>query len=90
MRSKGVFNMSQCENILLVAPDGRRLSKRDKDLDLGQLRKYVSPEKLIGVLACSAGLLEQPVPISARELAQIFRWEDLQKEEIRLDATAIY
>jgi len=75
---------------LLVAPDGRRLSKRDKDLDLGQLRKHVSPEKLIGVLAYSAGLLEKPIPISARELAQSFRWENLRTEEIRLDTTSIY
>ena len=32
------------------APDGRRLSKRDKDLDLGELGRRVTPEQLIAVL----------------------------------------
>ena len=31
---------------MLLAPDGRRLSKRDKDLDLGYLRSHTSAEKL--------------------------------------------
>jgi glutamyl-tRNA synthetase len=57
---------------LLVAPDGRRLSKRDKDLDLGILRKSIKPEELIGILAASAGLLDTYTPISARELAAEF------------------
>ena len=69
---------------LLVAPDGRRLSKRDKDLDLGILRKSMKPEELIGILAASAGLLDTYTPISARELAAEFTWEKLKKEEICL------
>jgi glutamyl-tRNA synthetase len=71
---------------LLLAPDGRRLSKRDQDLDLGQLRKYLSPEQLIGSLAHTAGLLERYEPISARELAAEFSWEKLKKEDIYLNA----
>ena len=71
---------------LLLAPDGRRLSKRDKDLDLGQLQTWLKPEQLIGSLACSCGLLEKPEPVSARELAAEFSWEKLKKEDIYLDA----
>ena len=71
---------------LLLAPDGRRLSKRDKDLDLGQLRKYLTPEQLIGSLAHTAGLLERYEPISARELAAEFSWEKLKKDDIYLNA----
>ena len=71
---------------LLLAPDGRRLSKRDKDLDLGQLRKYLTPEQLIGSLAHTAGLLEHYTPISAAELAAIFSWEKLKKDDIYLNA----
>ena len=71
---------------LLVAPDGRRLSKRDKDLDLGVLRQNMSAEKLIGVLAYSAGLTETAAPISASELATEFSWEMLKKADICLDA----
>lgn len=36
---------------LLLAPDGRRLSKRDEDLDLGLLRTRMRPERLVGALA---------------------------------------
>ena len=71
---------------MLLAPDGRRLSKRDKDLDLGQLRARVTPERLIGTLAFSAGLIERNEPVSARELAGEFRWDKLRRESIFLNS----
>ena len=71
---------------LLLAPDGRRLSKRDKDLDLGQLQKWRKPEELIGSLAHSCGLLDRFQSISAAELAADFSWEMLKKEDIYLNA----
>ena len=71
---------------MLLAPDGRRLSKRDKDLDLGQLQLRLRPEQIIGNLAFSAGLLPSYEPISAKELAGEFTWEKLQKEDIFLQA----
>ena len=73
---------------MLLAPDGRRLSKRDRDLDLGELRKQVSPETLIGTLAFSAGLIDQPKTLSARELAAEFDWAKLSGDNIYLDAAA--
>ena len=74
---------------MLLAPDGRRLSKRDKDLDLGELRKHVTPEQLIGTLAYAAGLIDQNVPISASELAQVFDWQNLRGDAIYLDASQL-
>ena len=71
---------------MLLAPDGRRLSKRDKDLDLGVLRQRVAPEALIGTLACAAGLIDRNVPISAKELAAEFSWEKLKGDSIYLNA----
>ena len=71
---------------MLLAPDGRRLSKRDRDLDLGQLRLRITPEALIGTLAYSSNLIDRNVPISARELAQEFAWEKLRKADIYLNA----
>ncbi len=71
---------------LLLAPDGRRLSKRDKDLDLGYLRSHLKPEELIGSLAHTCGLLDRSEPISAEELRSEFSWEKLKKEDIYLDA----
>ncbi len=67
---------------MLMAPEGRRLSKRDRDLDLGALRQRLRPEELIGVLAQAAGLTETAEPISARELATIFDWDRISGKEI--------
>ena len=74
---------------MLLAPDGRRLSKRDRDLDLGVLRQRLSAEELLGVLAHSAGLMEKAEAVSAKELATVFSWEKLRREAIYLDAAKI-
>jgi len=71
---------------MLLAPDGRRLSKRDRDLDLGELQKRFSPEAVIGLLAHAAGLIDRNAPISARELAGEFRWDKIRGDSICLDA----
>ena len=71
---------------MLLAPDGRRLSKRDKDLDLGELRKHVSRETLLGTLACAAGILDRKCAISLEELTGEFTWEKVKGESIYLDA----
>ena len=67
---------------MLMAPEGRRLSKRDQDLDMGALRSRLKPEQLIGVLAHAAGLTETAEPISAVELATVFDWNKLSGKEI--------
>ena len=67
---------------MLMAPEGRRLSKRDQDLDMGALRNRLTPEQLIGVLAHAAGLTENAQPISAKELATVFDWNKIQGKEI--------
>ena len=72
---------------MLLAPDGRRLSKRDKDLDLGVLRQNMTPEALIGTLAYAGGLIERNESVSARELAKEFSWDKLRKEDIYLTFT---
>lgn len=74
---------------MLLAPDGRRLSKRDRDLDLGALRDRTTPERLIGLLAGSAGLIDKSEPLSARELAAVFSWDKLEKSSICLDSKAL-
>ena len=69
---------------LLLAPDGRRLSKRDGDLDLDTLLTRFSPEEIIGALAHAAGLIEKNEAISASELAAEFDWNKVKKEDICL------
>ncbi|MBQ7801011.1 MAG: tRNA glutamyl-Q(34) synthetase GluQRS [Oscillospiraceae bacterium] len=75
---------------MLLAPDGRRLSKRDRDLDLGVLRQRMTPEALIGSLAFAAGLIGKNEPISARELAGEFTWEKLRGDAIYLDGDSSF
>ena len=74
---------------MLLAPDGWRLSKRDKDLDLGELRKHITPEQLIGTLAYSAGLIDKKSALSAAELAKEFQWKNLKGDSIYLDAASL-
>ena len=64
-----------CHLPLLVAPDGRRLSKRDKDLDMGVLRARYTPEELVGKLAHIAGLMDRPEPVKPYDLIPEFSWE---------------
>lgn len=67
---------------LLLAPDGRRLAKRDADLDMGALRQRYSPRELVGILAQLAGQQPSPEPISAIELAEHFHWSKVPREDI--------
>ena len=66
---------------LLLAPDGRRLSKREKDLDMGALRQRFTPEELVGLLAFWAGQLERPEPVAAAELVREFDWVRVPRED---------
>lgn len=67
---------------MLVSADGRRLSKRDGDLDLEALREKVRPEEILGALACAAGLIPEEMPMAARDLVPLFSWDKLAKEPI--------
>lgn len=69
---------------LLLASDGHRLSKRERDLDLGVLRTQMRPEELVGKLACLAGILPTPEPLTARELVGEFSWQKVKKDDMML------
>ena len=71
---------------LLVAPDGRRLSKREHDLDLGALQERFTPEQLVGRLSYLAGLQDAPVSVRAKELAEAFDWRRVRAENIVVDS----
>lgn len=70
---------------MLLAMDGRRLSKRDGDMNLDSLRRRWPPEKVVGLLAWLYGLTDRWEPISAREAAAVFAWDRVRREDIRLD-----
>lgn len=75
---------------LLTAMDGRRLAKRDGDLEIAKLRQhYGSPEPIIGQLAYLAGQLEKPEPITAQELLPIFDKNKIPKENIKINTAEL-
>lgn len=69
---------------LLLAPDGRRLSKRDGDESLEHLQAKYSPEEIIGRLAYACGLQNAPDPRTPAELADGFSWEKVPQQDILL------
>ncbi len=70
---------------LLTDSHGRRLSKRDKDLDMGALReKYKCPEPIIGILAAALGFTESPEPVKLEELLPLFSTEKIPRHDICL------
>ena len=58
--------------------------KREHDLDMGALREKHTPEALLGGLAYLVGVTKTPEPASARELAGLFSWENVRKENITI------
>ena len=72
---------------LLLAPGGRRLSKRDGDQCLsGLLEKGLTPRDVVGRLAFLAGLVEEPCPITPEELLPRFSWDKLPQENVVVPA----
>ncbi len=72
---------------LLLAADGRRLSKREHDCDMGWIREHAdSPEAVIGQLAAWAGLIMKPEPVAAEELVEEFNWSRVRKDPVILTA----
>ena len=69
---------------LLTAPDGRRLSKRDGDQSLENLRAKYTPEEIIGKLAFACGLQASPAPTTPQSLARTFDWSQVPKNDIVL------
>lgn len=73
-----------CHLPLLLAPDGRRLSKRDGDQSLENLQARFTPEQIIGKLAYAAGLRSTPDPVRAADLVADFSWDKVPRQDICL------
>ena len=64
---------------LIMAPGGRRLSKRDQDCGMDALReRFRTPERLLGFLAYAAGIASDATPRSAAELVELFSWDAIR------------
>jgi glutamyl-tRNA synthetase len=79
----GYNHPSYCHVPLLYGADGHRLSKRQRDVDLGAIRAAgTAPEEVIGRLAHWAGLLERPEKVSAGELVSEFSWSRVSRQAV--------
>lgn len=78
---------------LLVAEGGRRLSKRDQDLDLGALREAgVSAARVVGRLAHAVGLAEDGEDILPQNLLSRFSWTTVARHsaDIVVDSSFLF
>ena len=62
--------------------DGRRLSKRDKSCELGELLQTLSPQQIVGKLAWMLGLQWSQDPVTPAELVKEYRRENLPARDI--------
>lgn len=69
---------------LLMDGEGRRLAKRDRDMNLTELTKRMSAQDILGMLAFSAGILPENRPASLEELLPLFDWGKVGREDMRL------
>lgn len=67
---------------LLVSTEGRKLSKREGDLNMETLREIYQPEEIIGHMAFMSGLIDRYQPISAKELVPSFSWDKIKKDDV--------
>lgn len=75
---------------LICNAEGRRLSKRDKSLDMGNLRHHYTPGQIIGYLAYTAGLTSTTKPISAHDLIGHFDWSKITPTEKIICTTKLW
>lgn len=87
IRTLGGTPPEYCHAPLLVAPDGRKLSKRDGDLNMDWFREHYTPEELIGMMAHLVRLQPTPAPIKAEELIAEFAWDKIPKDDIVIPET---
>ena len=69
---------------LLLAPNGRRLSKRDADAGLEELRPRMTAEELLGKLAFLGGFHPSAAPCRAEELLAEFDWDRVPRQDVRI------
>ena len=68
--------------LLMSAESGARLSKRDKSLDMGELRKRYSAEEILGLLGYYAGIIPENRKVTLTELLEKFDWSKVSRENI--------
>lgn len=73
---------SYAHHPVLLSADGKRLSKRDKSLDMGVMRENMTPEQMIGKVASTAGLIASEEPCTLQELVDAFSWDRVNRGDL--------
>lgn len=84
MRLLGYAPPVYCHIPLVCDGFGRKLSKSEGDSAARLVEKYPR-EKILGLLAYSAGIIPQNRPASLDELISVFSWGKVKKDKIYLD-----
>ena len=82
IREMGYEPPIYCHAPLLVAADGRKMSKRSGDLSMEVLRQRYTPEQLCGKLAFLAGIIPSPIPVTPKDLIREFSWDKVPTNNI--------
>ncbi len=69
---------------LICANDGKRLSKREKSMDLGELKKTYTSGQIIGILGAMAGLVPKGQSATPEELLKVFTPQKIGTKDIIL------
>jgi glutamyl-tRNA synthetase len=84
LRLLGLPAPRYCHFPLLLAPDGRRLSKRERSLGMDVLRTRRTPEEILGTLAYLAGFHPSAAPCGPETLLDEFSWDKVPRTDIRV------
>lgn len=69
---------------LLTDSAGRRLAKRDRDLDLTALARRHTPGEILGMLAHACGLIPERRSMELEALVGVFDWARVGKDDVRV------
>ena len=81
-RLLGYTPPSYCHHPLLLNRQEQRLCKRDKSMDMGELRQRYQPEELLGLIAYYAHLIPKPQPLTLEDMLSRFSWEHIPTQDI--------
>ncbi len=79
-----------CHFPLLLSPDGARLSKRDRSLAMDKIRGKLKPDELIGLMAWVVKIQNHWSPMSLDAFVTAFNWDLIPKDDITIDAAALF
>ena len=85
LRMMGYAVPNYCHFPLLIAPDGSRLSKRERSLAMDKLRERLRPKELVGLMGWLAGFQPSWRPMSVEEFVEAFDWAKVPKDDIEID-----